>query len=196
MSLPHYDACVLALARRRNKRPFEAEDAEDMLLHTKYSQDVACAKKSDDYYRRREDAAHLTRSRLKDGRNGRPGQEEEVPGEKPGVFHVSMPEHFVPKLFYYKEHFTDFVCTAASEGHARSMHPGGGSAFDYRAKEESRDQEWYDSGGIGKAPTYYLGDRNEWIHGAFVYVRRVSDYVPPEGQEPEYRIISSSFRSY
>lgn len=111
--------------------------------------------------------------------------------DNPGIFHVSQDKN------NGYDTYSDFVVIARSEADARATHPGVGTgdSFTYCNDELRRNEEWRDSGNPGPAPAWYLGDYNDWVHGAFVKVERISDYNPPPGQKPKYGIITSSYRA-
>lgn len=110
--------------------------------------------------------------------------------ERPGIFRVTQDKN------NDYDTFVEFIAIAHSEGEARGIHPRERKdAFTYNGSQLDRHEEWQQRrGNLGPAPAWYLGDHDEWCHGAYVKVERISDYVPPEGQEPKYGIVSSSYR--
>lgn len=114
---------------------------------------------------------------------------QEPAQEKPGIFHVSQ------TLNTGYDTYKDFVCTSRDRGHACMTHPDGGNACTYKKSDLVRNEEWLREGNLGRAPDWYLGSGDSWVHGAFVHVQRISDYVPPANSKPVYGIITSSFRA-
>ena len=116
----------------------------------------------------------------------------ESDSETPGIFRVSQDKN------NDYDTFVEFVAIARSEAEARRIHPRDGlrkDAFTYNGSQLDRHEEWQRQGKCGPAPDWYLGNHDEWCHGAYVKVERISDYVVPKGQEPKYGIVSSSYRA-
>ena len=109
--------------------------------------------------------------------------------EKPGVFLVSQDYN----CGY--DTFDSFVGAFKTEGDARSCHPLGGDACKYKQSELERNESWCNTPIFGPAPGWYLGSYDPWVHGAYVKVERLSDYVPPEGTEPKFGIWTTSFNA-
>ena len=109
--------------------------------------------------------------------------------EKPGIFRVSQ------DLNSDYDTFHSFVGAFKTEGEARSCHPMGGDACEYKQSELDRNESWCESLFFGPAPGWYLGRHDTWVHGSYVKVERLSDYVPPEGKEPKYGIWNTSFNA-
>ena len=110
--------------------------------------------------------------------------------DNPGIFHVSQD---VNRGY---DTYSDFVVIARSEADARATHPGSsGDSFRYDLNELQRNEYWKAQGNRGPAPPWYLGGCDTWCHGAFVKVKRISDYNLPVGQKPEYGIICSSYHA-
>ena len=111
--------------------------------------------------------------------------------EKPGIFRVSQ------NLNCEYDTFDSFVGVFKTEGDARSCHPLGGDACVYKESELERNESWCLSPSpfFGPAPGWYLGRGDTWVHGAYVKVERLSDYVPPEGTEPKYGLWTTSFNA-
>jgi hypothetical protein len=110
-----------------------------------------------------------------------------------GIFHVSQ------DVNNGYDTFDSFVVVARNEEEARRTNPSWGDedAFTYHGTPLERNEEWAEAmGGKGPAPGWYLGKGNShWCHGGYVKVRRISDYVPPDGEDPKYGIISFSFNA-
>lgn len=120
----------------------------------------------------------------------KPWHNDDPEEDEPGIFQVSQTKN------NGYDTYSNFVVVARSEAEARSTHPGyGGDSFTYRKNELERNEEWRDGFNRGPAPAWFLGDGDSWCHGAFVKVKRISDYKPPVGEKPEYGIITSSFRA-
>jgi hypothetical protein len=128
----------------------------------------------------------LRRKWAEDEANGAP---HEPDGGVPGVFHVSQ------TLNQDYDTYGSFVCTAPDEASARCMHPGGGNSFTYKSGALRRNEEWLARGNRGRAPPWFLGDSDSWCHGAYVHVKRISDYTPSANSKPEYGIFNASYRS-
>jgi hypothetical protein len=119
----------------------------------------------------------------------KPWHNDDPEEDEPGVFLVSQAKN------NGYDTFGEFVVVARSEADARATHPGGADSFTYRKSELERNEEWRNVGNRGPAPAWFLGDHDPWCHGAYVKIKRISDYKPPRGEEPEYGIITSSFRA-
>ncbi len=92
--------------------------------------------------------------------------------------------------------FSEFICVADSEGEARCLHPDRlKDACEYEKSEIERNEDWASSGRHGRAPGWFLGTGASWVHGAYVKVERISDYVVPRGEAPKYGIISRCFHA-
>jgi hypothetical protein len=120
--------------------------------------------------------------------------ESGVHGERPGVFHVSRPLNTMPSFMENSSKYTEFVVVARDEEEARRTHPESGfDAFTYDTVDSlAREEEWLAYGGQGVRPGWFLGVGNEWIHGGYAEVKRISDYEPPAGQEPWFGVVCSS----
>ena len=110
--------------------------------------------------------------------------------DKPGIFVVSQ------QYNNGYDTFDSFVCVAKCVGDARMMHPGGDSS-DYKKSELTRSEEWLQRNphATGPAPGWFLGLHNSWVHFAYVEVKRISYYSPPNGEEPKFGIISTSLHA-
>ena len=110
--------------------------------------------------------------------------------DKPGIFVVSQ------KYNNEYDTFDSFVCVAKCVGDARMMHPSDDDS-DYKKSELTRNEEWLQRNpdATGPAPGWFLGLHNSWVHCAYVEVERISYYTPPNGKEPKFGIVSTSFRA-
>lgn len=91
--------------------------------------------------------------------------------------------------------YNEFVCVADSEGEARQLHPGGkGDACKYEKSELQRNEDWAVFN-HGRAPGWYMGAGETWVHGAYVTVKRICEYVIPRDRAPEYGVFSSCLKT-
>ena len=82
------------------------------------------------------------------------------------------------------------------------MHPGDSykDAGCYNKDELDREEEWLSQNshtlaGTTQAPGWFLGDNDKWCHSAYIKVRQISDYNPPDGEPSDYGIVSANFLS-